>query len=80
MTGQTCTGTKVAQVLLIIGGINWGLVGLGTLLGKGDWNVVHALVGQWMTVEMVVYVLVGLAAILCLVSWAKCCGGKCSVN
>ncbi len=69
-----CTVTKVAYVLVIIGALNWGLVGLGMLFGSsGDaWNVVKMLLGKWETVEAVVYVLVGVAAVVKLV---KC---KCS--
>jgi len=47
----------VALVLIIIGGLNWGLVGLF------DFNLVSALFGvdTWLT--NLVYILVGLAAI-----------------
>ena len=44
----------IALILLIIGGLNWGLVGVGV------GNVVDAL-GS--TVAMIVYVLVGIAAL-----------------
>ena len=56
----------VAAVLLIVGGLNWGLVGVGMLMGKGleAWNVVHMLLGSWPVVEAIVYLLVGVAAIL----------------
>ncbi len=33
---------KIAFILLIIGGLNWGLVGLGEWFG-GNWNVVNLL-------------------------------------
>ena len=59
---------KLAWVLVIIGGLNWGLVGLGWLLGGKDWNIVHLLLGNWMMLEAIVYVLVGVAAIM------ACCG------
>ena len=74
----------LALVLVIVGALNWGLVGLGMLMGKGaDWNVVHMLLGQWMTVEAVVYLLVGLAGLYKMVMCGKCCskgsccGGSC---
>ena len=54
-----CTASKV---LLIIGGLNWGLVGLGGFFG-GNWNVVNLLLGTWPTVEWIVYILVGLAGL-----------------
>jgi uncharacterized membrane protein YuzA (DUF378 family) len=46
----------VACLLVVVGALNWGLVGLGSLVSGADWNVVHMLVGQWMQVEAVVYV------------------------
>ena len=52
----------VAFILLIVGGLNWGLVGLGGFLG-GDWNIVHMLLGSWPSVEWIVYILVGLSAL-----------------
>ncbi|MSU60289.1 MAG: DUF378 domain-containing protein [Candidatus Staskawiczbacteria bacterium] len=53
--------------LLIIGGLNWGLVGLGWWLGSADWNVVHMILGNWMMVEGLVYILVGLSGVY--VAW-----------
>jgi len=53
----------VVKVLIIIGGINWGLIGLGMLLGSGDWNVVHMILGSVPVVEGIVYLLVGIAAV-----------------
>ena len=48
----------VAFVLLIVGGLNWGLS------AAFSWNVVNMLLGSWPMVERVVYILVGLAALL----------------
>ena len=31
---------KIALILAIIGGLNWGFLGLGSLLGKYNWNFV----------------------------------------
>lgn len=66
------------MVLVGIGALNWGLVGLGWLIGGRDWNLVHLILGRWMTLEAIVYVLVGLAAIKFF--WCKCaaCKGVCS--
>ncbi len=61
----------IAAILLIVGALNWGLVGLGWLVGSADWNVVHMLLGSWMQVEAIVYVLVGLAGVMALVNWKK---------
>lgn len=62
----------VSWILIIVGALNWGLVGLGGFLG-GDWNVVKMLLGSWPQVEWLVYVLVGLAAVYELVSHKKNC-------
>ncbi|MEK7108869.1 MAG: DUF378 domain-containing protein [Patescibacteria group bacterium] len=65
----------VAYVLLWIGGINWGLVGLGTLVSGANWNVVTWLAGYagGSSVEAVVYVLVGISAVWLLVTHGKHC-------
>ena len=47
----------VAFLLVVVGGINWGLVGLL------DFNLVEALLGSVPVLEMLVYVLVGLSAV-----------------
>lgn len=62
MSGK-CSCTKIAGVLLLIGGLNWGLVGLGYFFG-GNWNVVNLLLGNWMWLEAVVYILVGVSAVV----------------
>ena len=67
MMGKMCGVHKVAWVLLIIGGLNWGLVGL-----NADWNVVHLILGSWMWLERLVYILVGVSAIVML-GVCKCC-------
>lgn len=53
---------QIARILVIIGGINWGLVGLGMLTGS-NWNVVNLIFGSVSMLEAVIYILVGLAAI-----------------
>jgi uncharacterized membrane protein YuzA (DUF378 family) len=76
-----CVVHKTGKVLLFIGGLNWGLVGVGMLMGS-NWNVVNLLLGAWPTVEAVVYVLVGVAAVMkifgchckkCVEMHATCC-------
>ncbi|OYX43451.1 DUF378 domain-containing protein [Candidatus Saccharibacteria bacterium 32-49-12] len=47
----------VALVLLVIGGLNWGLVGLF------EYDLVAALFGDMSVLSRIVYVLVGLAAL-----------------
>ncbi len=70
-----CTGAVIAKVLVVIGGINWGLVGLGMLLGvAGGWNIVNMILGSVPVLEAIVYVLVGISAIM-MIFGCKC--GKC---
>lgn len=47
----------VAIILLIVGGINWGLVGLF------NFDLVAAIFGELTAFSRVIYILVGLAAI-----------------
>jgi len=69
-----CTSALVAKSLVVIGGVNWGLVGLGMFLGSSNLNVVNLILGDLPVVEAVVYVLVGIAALV-LAFGCKC--GKC---
>ncbi|HEY1042138.1 MAG TPA: DUF378 domain-containing protein [Candidatus Paceibacterota bacterium] len=55
----------VAFILVIVGALNWGLVGLGGFMGS-EWNLVNMLFGAWPMVEWIIYVLVGLSAIVLL--------------
>lgn len=48
--------------LVIIGAINWGLVGVGTLI-DANWNLVNLILGGFPTIEAIVYLLVGLAGL-----------------
>jgi len=78
MKGKS-TLCMIAYALLIIGGLNWGLVGLGMLIGS-NLNVVNALLGTWPTIEAIVYLLVGLAALKMVIGMAmgkSCEGGSC---
>jgi uncharacterized membrane protein YuzA (DUF378 family) len=74
------------KVLVLIGGLNWGLIGLGMLFGQGNWNVVYLILGSVMWLEALVYLLVGVAAVMMMVG-CKCkkckdgCGsGTCSAD
>ena len=51
----------VAWILLIVGGLNWLLVGLGGFMGS-DWNIVAMILGSVPALEWLVYVLVGLSS------------------
>ena len=52
----------VALIILLIGGINWGLVGIF------NWNLVSAIFGMRTAGEIIVYVLVLLSAIWLIIS------------
>lgn len=62
----------VAFTLVLVGALNWGLVGLGYLVSGADWNVVRMLLGSG-KIEAAVYVLVGLAGVYKLVMCSKNC-------
>lgn len=55
----------IVLVLVIIGGLNWGLVGLF------DFNVVDAIFGALSLLSRIIYVLVGLSAIYLIFVSAK---------
>lgn len=67
---------KIAFVLVIIGALNWGLVGIGGFLGS-NWNIVNLILGSMSVIENIVYLLVGLSALL-MVFGGKC--GTCEVK
>lgn len=62
----------IASLLVWIGGVNWGLVGLGGFF-DGNWNVVEWLLGSWPVVEWIVYVLVGVSAVYLAVTHRAHC-------
>lgn len=55
----------IAMTLLIIGGINWGLIGLF------EFNLVATLFGDMTPVSRIVYVVVGLSALYSIYSTIK---------
>lgn len=77
-----CLPSKVAKLLLVVGGLNWGLVGVSMLMSKPEaWNLVHMIFGSLPMVEAIVYVVVGVSAIVnifgcrckkCMASCASC--------
>jgi len=65
---KLCGLHKAAWALVIVGALNWGLIGIAKM------NLVNMLVGNWPMVERVVYALVGLSAVAMLMA-GKCCMG-----
>lgn len=53
----------VTVFLTVLGALNLGLVGLGGLLGT-NLDVLNMLLGSWPTLEMIVFVLIGLSALM----------------
>ncbi len=49
---------KTAYALVIVGALNWGLVALF------DFNLVSAIFGAWPGVERLIYILIGLSAVV----------------
>lgn len=77
MKGASCSACHICTILLIVGGINWGLVGIA------DINLVNLIFGSVAWLESLVYILVGVAAIGALASMfgmcKNCCkGGSCA--
>lgn len=68
MMPGACSVHKAAWVLVLVGALNWGLVGIF------EWNLVETLFGQWDALVRIVYALVGLSAVaLLLGSSCKAC-------
>jgi len=55
----------VALILIIVGGLNWGLVGLF------DFDLVAAIFGMMSALSRIVYILVGLSAIYTLATLGR---------
>lgn len=57
---------SVSFVLLVIGGLNWLLVGFG-------WNLVDAIFGEGSTLSRIIYIIVGLATLVILFTHKASC-------
>lgn len=57
----------VAFILVVVGAINWGLVGIG------GWNLVDMLLGAGSMLAKIVYILVGVSGILLVVTHKQDC-------
>jgi uncharacterized membrane protein YuzA (DUF378 family) len=54
----------IATILILIGALNWGLVGFF------NFNLVQALFGQLTVISRVIYAVVGIAALYYIVEWS----------
>ena len=68
MTGNCSTLDWVAYILLLVGGLNWGLVGLFNL------DVVMWIFGSVYFIAKLIYILVGASAVYVLVKHQSSCG------
>lgn len=59
----------IASILLVVGGLNWLLVGVT----PAGWDVGQLFGGQQEVISRIIYILVGLSAIVVAVSHKKSC-------
>lgn len=62
----------IAAILLLIGGLNWGLVGLF------DFNLVAVVFGHVPVLVRLIYILVGISAVYRIVRCKGCCCKSCT--
>ena len=65
--GKSCIVCKLVGLFVGVGALNWGLVALFQL------DVVAKLLGDMTGAAKAVYILIGLAGVLKLISLFKCC-------
>ncbi|MBI3306187.1 MAG: DUF378 domain-containing protein [Candidatus Omnitrophica bacterium] len=69
MLKQSCVLCKIVGLLVIIGALNWGLVGLLHM------NLVEQIFGMGTTITQVIYILVGVSGLVLLASYFVTCPG-----
>lgn len=57
--------SNLVKILLIIGGLNWGLYGLGLFLGK-SWNFLALFSSFEPRLPAIIYCVIGLSAVLAI--------------
>lgn len=55
--------SRLALILLIIGGLNWGLIGFF------NWNLVGSLLGEASFLTRTIYILVGISSIWMIIDF-----------
>jgi len=55
----------IAMILLLIGGINWGLIGIF------EWNFIATVFGYTSVLTRTIYALAGISAVYRILVWAK---------
>lgn len=75
MKKNCCVIDVIAKILVLIGALNWGLVGIA------NFNLVTAIFGEMNLISRIVYIVVGLSAlwlIACKLFCKKNCSTHCS--
>lgn len=57
----------VAAIFLIIGGLNWGVMGVS------DTNVIASIFGSQQVLLHIIYIVVGLSAVYSIIQWRAIC-------
>ncbi|ODN43954.1 DUF378 domain-containing protein [Piscirickettsia litoralis] len=65
---------KIAIILVVIGGLNWGLVGLLQL------NLITLILGDITALVRIIYILVGVSTLWVIVRGWKCIFGGCGTG
>ena len=74
---KSCGVCKIVGLLVALGAINWGLVGIFQI------DVVQQALGMMTPAARAVYGLIGIAGVIKLISFVKCCpcsGGSCETK
>ncbi len=72
--GCMCVPARIAKWILIIGGLNWGLIGVGAFIGE-NLNVINRILSGAPMIEWAIYVLVGVSAVVKIIGCrCKSCG------
>lgn len=62
MKKNCCFIETIAKILVLIGALNWGLVGIA------NFNLVAAIFGELNLVSRIIYILVGISAVFLVIS------------
>lgn len=74
MKSSPCLVCKIIGALVVIGALNWGLVGIF------GFNLVAQALGDMTVASRVVYGLVGVAGLMKLISFFKACPCQCKAE
>ena len=72
--GKKCIVCKIAGLLVVIGAINWGLV------GAFQFNLVDKIFGEMSMIGRIIYVAVGLSGLIGLFTCLKECKACCKTS